>query len=94
MFGIGAILLGLGGLELSLGREALGLGGVTTALGLGRLALGADGRELLVRGSPVNLEGVQRLFLDKLGDDETALLAALWRRLDPEGDVEVATRAG
>jgi DNA-binding MarR family transcriptional regulator len=48
-----------------------------------RSRLTPAGRELLARGAPVNLEGVQELFLDKLGDDEAALLAGLWRRLSP-----------
>jgi DNA-binding MarR family transcriptional regulator len=48
-----------------------------------RSRLTPAGRALLARGAPVNLDGVQALFLDKLADDEAALLAGLWRRLSP-----------
>jgi DNA-binding MarR family transcriptional regulator len=46
-----------------------------------RSTLTADGRAVLARGAPINLEGVQTLFLEQLDDAEAAQLAALWRRL-------------
>jgi DNA-binding MarR family transcriptional regulator len=49
-----------------------------------RSLLTPAGRELLERGAPVNLEGVQTLFLERLDDSEAELLAALWRRLGAE----------
>jgi DNA-binding MarR family transcriptional regulator len=46
-----------------------------------RSTLTAAGRAVLARGAPINLEGVQALFLEQLDDAEAAQLAALWRRL-------------
>jgi DNA-binding MarR family transcriptional regulator len=46
-----------------------------------RSTLTRAGRIELGRGAPVNLEGVQTLFLDHLDDAEAASLAALWERL-------------
>jgi DNA-binding MarR family transcriptional regulator len=50
-----------------------------------RASLTEDGRRVLVRATPVHLEGVQAGFLDHLDDEEAALLAALWRRLGAAG---------
>jgi DNA-binding MarR family transcriptional regulator len=46
-----------------------------------RSRLTRAGRVELARGAPVNLEGVQTLFLGHLSDAEAETLAALWRRL-------------
>jgi DNA-binding MarR family transcriptional regulator len=46
-----------------------------------RSRLTRQGRAALARGAPVNLEVVQRLFLEQLDDSETETLAELWRRL-------------
>jgi DNA-binding MarR family transcriptional regulator len=46
-----------------------------------RSRLTRAGRAALARGAPVNLDVVQRLFLEHLGDSEAEALAALWRRL-------------
>ena len=46
-----------------------------------RSTLTEAGRAELERGAPVNLEGVQTLFLDHLDDSEAATLADLWSRL-------------
>jgi DNA-binding MarR family transcriptional regulator len=46
-----------------------------------RSTLTPAGRAVLARGAPINLEGVQTLFLEQLDDAEAAALAALWRRL-------------
>lgn len=46
-----------------------------------RTSLTRAGRAALARGAPVNLEVVQRRFLEQLDESEAALLAALWARL-------------
>ena len=46
-----------------------------------RSTLTEAGRAELERGAPVNLEGVQTLFLVHLDDSEAATLADLWSRL-------------
>jgi DNA-binding MarR family transcriptional regulator len=46
-----------------------------------RSRLTRAGRAALARGAPVNLEVVQDLFLERLDEDEAAMLAALWARL-------------
>jgi DNA-binding MarR family transcriptional regulator len=51
-----------------------------------RSTLTTAGRAVLARGAPVNLEGVQSLFLDQLDDAEAAQLAALWKRLGTPPD--------
>ena len=47
-----------------------------------RATLTAAGREALVRAEPVHLEGIHVRFLDRLGDGDAAVLAAIWSRLD------------
>jgi DNA-binding MarR family transcriptional regulator len=46
-----------------------------------RSRLTRAGRAALARGAPVNLDVVQRLFLEQLDDSEAEALAALWQRL-------------
>jgi DNA-binding MarR family transcriptional regulator len=46
-----------------------------------RSRLTREGKAVLARGAPVNLGVVQARFLERLDDDEVALLAALWARL-------------
>jgi DNA-binding MarR family transcriptional regulator len=46
-----------------------------------RTRLTRTGRATLARGAPVNLEVVQAMFLEQLGDEEVAALSALWSRL-------------
>jgi DNA-binding MarR family transcriptional regulator len=46
-----------------------------------RSRLTRQGRAALARGAPVNLEVVQRRFLEQLDDSEAEALAAIWRRL-------------
>jgi DNA-binding MarR family transcriptional regulator len=50
-----------------------------------RSRLTRQGRAALARGAPVNLEVVQRLFLEQLDPSEAETLAGLWRRLGYEG---------
>jgi len=39
------------------------------------------GRKRLAMAGPIHREGIEATFLDHLGDDEAAVLVALWRRL-------------
>jgi DNA-binding MarR family transcriptional regulator len=49
-----------------------------------RSTLTAAGRVERERGAPVNLEGVQSLFLDHISESEARALAELWARLKRE----------
>jgi DNA-binding MarR family transcriptional regulator len=46
-----------------------------------RTSLTRAGRAALARGAPVNLDVVQRRFLQQIDESEATLLAALWARL-------------